>query len=85
MTPSLAVVSMWELPGEPPTPILRGHKAAAAFDKAILFLDKAVKKKIKYYKVPLAPLLADLCAARAATWRSPLPLALACLAAGGRW
>ena len=45
-----ALHKMWELPGEPPTPILRGHNAAAAFDKAIKFLDKAVKKKIKYYK-----------------------------------
>ena len=42
---------MWELPGEPPTPILRGHNTAAAFDKAIMFLDRAVKKKIRYYQV----------------------------------
>ncbi len=46
--------SMWELPGEAPKPILRGHNTAAAFDQAIMFLDKAVKKKIRYYKVHAA-------------------------------
>jgi hypothetical protein len=30
---------------------LRGHNTAAEFDKAIMFLDKAIKKRMKYYKV----------------------------------
>merc|ERR1712216_610394 len=41
-----ALHRMWELPGEAPKPILRGHNTAAAFDQAIMFLDRAVKKKI---------------------------------------
>lgn len=63
MRSSVTAFSMWELPGKPPKPILRGHNAAAAFDKAIMFLDKAVKKKIKYYKVPMLPWLNFLRAA----------------------
>mmetsp|Transcript_24439 Transcript_24439/g.38436 ORF Transcript_24439/g.38436 Transcript_24439/m.38436 type:complete len:111 (-) Transcript_24439:188-520(-) len=41
---------MWGLPGEPPKPILRGHNVAADFDHALRNLDKAVKKKIRYFE-----------------------------------
>jgi len=42
---------MWELEGEPAKPILRGHNVASEFDRAIMHLDKGVKKQVKYYKV----------------------------------
>ncbi|KAJ1490520.1 hypothetical protein T484DRAFT_1935199 [Baffinella frigidus] len=41
---------LWELPGDPEPPVLRGHMVEADFRGALRNLDKAVKKKIRYFR-----------------------------------
>eukprot|EP00960_Hanusia_phi_P069362 767075-Hanusia_phi.AAC.1 len=45
-----ALHKIWELPGEPDKPMLRGHNVAADFDYAINNLDKTAKKRLKYFQ-----------------------------------
>jgi hypothetical protein len=38
---------LWDLPGDPEPPILRGHMVDADFRAALRNLDKTVKKKVE--------------------------------------
>jgi len=44
-----ALHKLWDLEGEPATPMLRGHNVSGEFDRAIMRLDKGVKKQVRYY------------------------------------
>ena len=42
-----ALHRLWDLPGPPARPLLRGHNVARDFDQALDRLDSAIKKRIR--------------------------------------